>query len=102
MSRPPDRAAQVVEDLLSTLAECRAEIRHLDRLEHPPITDRFGRVWTWRSGDFYVHDDALCFPRDWILGENGSPPIGLPSARLADNPNYTLCDICRSQWEETV
>jgi len=88
-----------MEKLLAEWTHLRAELDATERAEHPDITDRFGRVWVWRSGDFYAHDDALCFPREWILGENGHRPINLPSAQLADNPNYSgLCTICRSQW----
>ena len=71
----------------------RALLREIEEHEHPAITDQFGRVWTWRGGDLYAHDDTLAVPRDFI------DKAGLPPESLRDNPNYArLCDICRSQW----
>lgn len=57
------------------------------------ITDRYGRVWRWKSGDLYVHDETLAFPVALI------DRVGLPSAALAGNPNYAkLCATCRQEW----
>jgi len=85
-------------NLLNELAAIRSQLAEIDRAEHPDITDRFGRVWVWRSGDFYAHDDALCFPWYWITSTEH--PINLPSSTLADNPNYRLCKICTQDWPE--
>lgn len=70
--------------------------------EHPPITDKFGRIWYWRRGDdcggrsdLYVHDDTMAIPGDWLRAGR----VGLPLPGLADtNPNYSkLCSICRRE-----
>jgi hypothetical protein len=85
-----------VEGLNAAIVEwraIRAELAALERAEHPDITDRHGRVWSWWKGDLYRHDDTLAVPADLVAD------WGLPGARLADNPNYAgLCDICRSGW----
>lgn len=87
----------VVGDMIDEWQALRAELAALERAEHPDITDRFGRVWVWKSGDLYSHDRTLARPRDHI------DQIGLPSARLADNPNYAgLCARCRSEWPGPV
>lgn len=85
-----------MQRLIADWQAARAALAAYERAEHPDLTDRYGRVWTWRGrGDLYVHDDTLAFPRDSITGAG----LGLPSPRLADNPNYSkLCDICRSEW----
>jgi hypothetical protein len=60
---------------------------------HPDIVDRYGRTWTWKTGELYEHDGTLAFPRALI------DTVGLPSATLADNPNYfNLCPTCRQEW----
>ena len=89
---------RVVQGLLFEWQAFRAEIAQVERDEHPSITDRFGRVWVWEFGDLYVHDDCLAFPMDWIT--DTVHPLGLPSPALADNPNYSLCEICRREWRE--
>lgn len=64
-------------------------------IDRPDITDRHGRVWVWKSGSLYTHDDTLTIPESFIHDER----VGLPSPNLAGNPAYAkLCDICRSQW----
>lgn len=79
--------------LVGEWLQARAELQAVERAAHPAITDRFGRVWTWKIDDLYTHDGTLCFPSDMIAS------AGLPSTRCADNPNYAnLCDICRSEW----
>lgn len=62
---------------------------------NPDITDRFGRVWVWKSREIYTHDNVLMVPREFI--ERGE--INLPHKRIANNPNYAgLCEICTSEW----
>ena len=74
----------------------RAALAELERAEHPDVVDRYGRAWSWVSGDLYRHD-CLAWPLDDIEGGK----FGLPPARLADNPNYaSLCAICTSKWDE--
>lgn len=59
------------------------------------ITDRFGRVWISAGRNLYTHDDTISIPRGWVQ------TWGLPSRKLATNPNYArLCDICRSEWSQ--
>lgn len=95
----PEQAATIAAGRATATAlvdewqEARADLRVLLEADHPPITDRFGRVWVWRDGDLYAHDDTLAFPRTFI----DDPRLGLPRPGLAaDNPNYAgLCSICR-------
>lgn len=75
----------------------RARLRLLEELEHPDVVDEYGRVWVWRSGDLYAHDDTLALPLALIEG------YGLPPAALVENPNYAgLCALCRSRWPGPV
>ena len=85
---PQHREGQAaVSRLLADWQAARAALAEIERAEHPDITDRFGRVWTWRWGDLYTHCGSAV-PADWV------PTWGLPSQRALDNPNYDLCDIC--------
>lgn len=85
----------LVNEMINSWQDARRELAGLDAAEHPDVTDRFGRVWAWKSGDLYTHDGTLAFPRKFIDDES----LGLPSAQLADNPNYSrLCTTCRSDW----
>ncbi|MFI9123827.1 hypothetical protein ACIGW0_31300 [Streptomyces bikiniensis] len=77
-----------VENLIIEWQAARAELAELERAEHPDLTDRFGRVWTWRGrGDLYRHcgNAAPAYMID---------QFGIPSQRVLDNPNYDLCVIC--------
>jgi hypothetical protein len=84
------------EQVASTLADWyAARLAHELGLiaAHPDITDRYGRVWRWTTGELYEHDETLAFPRALI------DTVGLPSATLAGNPNYAnLCATCRQEW----
>jgi hypothetical protein len=80
----------------------RAELAAIERAEHPDVTDRFGRVWTWeteisgtgRPRGRYVHDGT--FSAD---DADAVARWGLPPERLASNPNYAgLCETCRQDW----
>jgi hypothetical protein len=83
--------------MLADWQAVRAELRAVEEAEHPAFADRFGRVWTWKGGDLWTHDDTLAFPRDMI-----DALTRLPSERLRGNPNYhKLCATCRSQWRDT-
>jgi hypothetical protein len=86
-----------VRGMLAEWQDARAELHAIEEAEHPPFTDRFGRVWTWFGrGDTWHHDDTLAMPRD--MAERLA---GLPPEKLRDNPNYhRLCEICRSQWAD--
>jgi hypothetical protein len=89
-----DPGIAAVAGLLGEWRAARHAFAEMERAEHPDIIDQHGRVWTWRGGDLYAHDDTLAFPKALIDGG-----LGLPSAALADNPNYSrLCAICRSAW----
>jgi hypothetical protein len=91
------RGVAAVRGMLAEWQALRAELRAVEEAEHPPFTDQFGRVWTWKGGDLWTHDDTLAFPRDMI-----GRLTGRPSESLRDNPNYwRLCDICRSHWRDT-
>lgn len=88
---------ELMERLIGEWQAARAELAAIERAEHPDITDRYGRTWVWRDGDLYSHDATLAFPRDFL------DRVGLPSPRLADNPNYSrLCARCRSEWPGPV
>lgn len=67
----------------------------LPNTSHPDITDRFGRVWVWKSREIYTHDNVLMVPREFIERSE----INLPHKRTANNHKYAgLCEICRSEW----
>lgn len=87
-----------VRSLLADWQDARAELHALEEAEHPPFTDKFGRVWTWFGrGDTWHHDDTLAMSRDMI-----DRLTGLPPETLRGNPNYwQLCETCRSQWADT-
>lgn len=80
-------ATERVGQLLADWQAARFELAEIERAEHPDITDRFGRVWTWKSKDLYRHCGTAC-PAYMIDG------FGLPTQRALDNPNYDLCGIC--------
>src|SRR5689334_4293693 len=80
-------AVETVGNLVASWQAVRAELHEIERSEHPDITDRFGRVWTWKSKDLYRHCGTAC-DVDMI------PQFCLPSQRALDNPNYDLCEIC--------
>ncbi|WP_394436180.1 hypothetical protein [Streptomyces sp. SGAir0957] len=83
-------AANSVNDLIARWMVAREELAALEQAEHPDVTDRLGRVWTWRSGDQYGHC-GLNSPRCCL--EDGV--IFLPTQPCLDNPNYAhFCDIC--------
>lgn len=85
-----------VEPLVDRWLATRAALAEIERAEHPDVVDGYGRVWHWKFGEVYSHDDTLAFPRHMIDG------AGLPSAKLADNPNYSkLCPTCRQDWPAT-
>lgn len=84
-------AASLVDDLIAL----RRAVREIEEEEHPDLVDAFGRTWTWKSHDLYVHD-SMAWPRDSVL----SPTIGWPSASVLDNPNYRWCDTCKTGGEQ--
>lgn len=90
---PSDQAHAAVTGMLSAWSELRALAAELGAAEHPDLTDRFGRTWTWWSGDLYIHDGALAGSADQIAA------WGLPEPGLAErNPNYAgLCAVCRRE-----
>lgn len=77
----------VARSIVAQWREARAELRVLEEAEHPDITDRFGRVWTWWKGDLYRHC-GCAIPERWVA------EWGRPMLALLDNPNYHLCEIC--------
>ena len=85
----------VVNELLATWQATREELRAIEAAEHPDITDRFGRVWVWKSRDLYRHCSTAA-PAAMIDG------FGLPTQAALDNPNYVLCDICLAGRERNV
>ncbi|OSC76475.1 hypothetical protein B5180_01590 [Streptomyces sp. BF-3] len=79
---------QAVSELITQWQESRAALAELERAERRDITDRFGRVWTWRGrGDLYRHCGNAA-PAHMIA------QFGRPTQAALDNPNYDLCDIC--------
>ena len=86
-------AQDAVSSLIDEWQQLRAEMRAIEVAEHPPITDKYGRVWTWKDRDLYVHDQ-LAFTADMVRSER----VGLPKAMLRDSPNYRLCGICTQSW----
>lgn len=82
--------------LVDEWIQARADLRAMDEAEHPPISDKFGRDWTWTTASVYVHDQMA-----WTEGMIRSGQFGLPRAdRLRDNPNYDLCSICTADWQK--
>lgn len=93
---PQAPVAGPAEPLVDRWLAARAALAEIERAEHPDVVDGYGRVWRWKFGEVYSHDDTLAFPRHMIDG------AGLPSAELADNPNYSkLCQTCRQDWPTT-
>ncbi|MFE5290186.1 hypothetical protein ACFRAQ_34905 [Nocardia sp. NPDC056611] len=86
--------SNVVASMIADWRAARAELAALERAEHADITDRFGRVWTWWKGDLYRHDKGLAVPQKFLT----EGWVGLPKRELKDNPNYELCEICKSEW----
>ena len=84
---------QVVCDLVDEWSALRIVLREAEAAEHPDVTDKFGRAWTWISGDLYRHCQ-LAWPLVFITSEK----TGLPRPQLRDNPNYSLCVICTQEW----
>ena len=76
-----------VGKLIADWQGARAALAEIERAEHPDITDRHGRTWTWKSKDLYRHcgNAAPAYMID---------SFGLPSQQALDNPNYDLCGIC--------
>jgi hypothetical protein len=91
-------ATEAVGRMVDEWATARAALAELERAEHPDITDRYGRVWAWKSGDIYRHD-GMAFPRALVE----SNAMGLPSQSALDNPNYgELCTVCLDGRERNV
>lgn len=87
MSTEPRRTKFGV--LIDEWQAVRAQLAAIEAAEHPDIVDEYGRTWTWRDGDLYVHH-GFAFPERWVRAG-----VGRPSKVLPDNPNYDLCDICK-------
>lgn len=80
-----------VPEMIDAWMSIRAELHALEKAEHPDVTDRFGRVWTWWKGDLYGHC-SMAWTQDMITAES----IGLPTI------HYTgMCDICCAGHEHT-
>lgn len=86
------KATQAVQEAVNEWQDLRRQVVEDERHEHPPITDKFGRVWVWKRHDLYTHDDTLALPGEWLRAGR----VDLPRPGLADvNPNYQrLCAIC--------
>jgi hypothetical protein len=80
-------SVEAVSKLIADWQGARAALGEIERAEHPDITDRHGRVWTWVSKTLYRHCGNAA-PSYMI--DN----FGLPSQRSLDNPNSDPCDIC--------
>lgn len=78
---------KAVAELIADWQGARAALAEIERAGHPDITDRFGRVWTWKANDLYRHcgNAAPAYMID---------DFGLPTQRSLDNPNSDPCDIC--------
>jgi hypothetical protein len=81
--------------MIAEWLESRDELAKIERSEHPDLVDRHGRVWVWKSKDLYTHDGCLAWTEDMVMNSG----LGLPSPKLAGNPNYDLCEICKSDWK---
>jgi hypothetical protein len=93
-------ATEAVSRLVDDWQRARAALAELERAEHPDVTDRFGRVWTWKPGcgEIYRHD-GMAFPKAFL--DDGS--VGLPTQAALDNPNYArFCGTCLDGRERNV
>lgn len=91
-------ATEAVGRLLGEWQGARETLLDLERAEHPDITDRHGRVWSWRHRDLYWHC-GMVFPKEVVE----SNAMGLPSQSVLDNPNYgRLCAVCLDGRERNV
>jgi len=89
MSEQREKAARGVLAVRGLVAEwqaLRAELRAIEEAEHPAVTDKFGRVWTWTCHDCYHHDNTLALTRDMI-----DALAGLPPEKLRGNPTTGSC-----------
>jgi hypothetical protein len=90
------KAVRSVGRLLAEWIALRAELAEMERAEHPDITDRHGRVWSWVSKNLYRHC-GIAAPANMIN------QFGLPTQQMLDNPNYgELCAICLAGRERHV
>lgn len=80
----------MIESVTRVLGEwhaLRVVLRELERAEHPDIIDGYGRTWTWKDNNLYVHCGTAA-PADTI------DQFGLPTQKALDNQNYKLCSAC--------
>jgi hypothetical protein len=82
--------SEVMAGLVGEWQASRESLRETERGAHPDLTDVFGRVWTWISGDLYQHDSMT-----WTSAMVGSPSLRGPSSDALASPNYTWCTRCR-------
>ncbi|MFE5159094.1 hypothetical protein ACFRNT_11275 [Streptomyces sp. NPDC056697] len=84
-----------ITNLIGEWQQLRAELAAVERAEHPDITDRHGRVWTWKAKDLYRHC-GIAAP-EYMIND-----FGLPTQAALDNPNYDLCDVCTDGRKRNV
>lgn len=90
-----DENADPIAKLTQAWLAARTELASIEAAGHPDITDRFGRVWTWRGKSLYRHCGNAA-PEHMIQD------FGLPTQAALDNPNYDLCAICLNGRERHV
>ncbi len=75
----------------------------VERAEHPDIVDGHSRVWRWfRSSAWANANDPYYSHCAAVATADEIPFWGFPHPRLADNPNYVLCEICKRDWPEAA
>lgn len=63
--------ADIVSALVDRWREVRHEIAELEAAEHPNITDKQGRIWTWWKHDLYRTPRPDLYPVDEHRAEVG-------------------------------
>lgn len=72
-----DQPRNPVPGLIAEWQRLRAEIRALEKAEHPDITDVDGRVWTWWKGDLYTTPRPDLYPVNEYRSEPGKSAVPL-------------------------
>lgn len=84
----------IAAPLVDAWLEARRELREIEEVAHPDVTDALGRVWRWMDGDIYTHD-GMAWPLEYITAER----IGLPTQAALDNVLATADSNAR--WRAT-
>ena len=73
-----------VSEMIEKWISVRAELEALERAEHPDITDKYDRVWVWKSKELYTHCGMA-----WTQGMIDKGLFTLPRVHYAG-----MCSTC--------